>query len=204
MNKAFIKIYYIILISAFSMGCTNAPDQRPLPRMYPKIVFPEKRNIKFDEDLCNMTFIYPDYLKYVRDTSFFESAPLHPCWFDLDSKELNTTIHFSYYPITNRASFDKLVNDVFKMVGEHNIRASFRAEEPIKNEKKDAFGLEFEIEGEVASPLQFFLTDSTRNFVRASLYFNAKVNPDSTQVIYDFVREDIDQIIKSWQWNESP
>lgn len=193
----------ILFLCFFVSSCSNSPNPRPLPRMYPRVVFPERNEVVFSKDICNMTFKYPDYFNYVQDTSFFDSRPIHPCWFDMNALSLNASIHFSYYPISDRSAYDKLINDVYKMVGEHNIMATFRSEKPIMNEKENAFGLAFEIEGEVASPLQFFLTDSTRNFVRASLYFNAKVDPDSTKIIYDYIKQDIDLMIRSWEWNET-
>lgn len=198
-NSVFQKAHFAILL-IFLFSCSSAPDLGPKPRMYPKVDFPKKTFGSFDQNYCNMTFEYPDYLDIKKDTAFFDEKPKDPCWFDLESKELNASIHFSYYPITNRARFDELVKDVFKLVGEHNIKANYRNEELIDNQKFDVHGLYFEIEGAVASPLQFYLTDSTRNFVRASLYFNAKVDQDSTKIVYDFIKSDIDRMIETWKW----
>ena len=44
----------------------------------------------------------------------------------------------------------------------------------------------YDLKGNTASSLQFFVTDSTRNFLRGSLYFNAEPNKDSLAPVMDF------------------
>jgi len=58
----------------------------------------------------------------------------------------------------------------------------------------------FEIEGDVATPIQFFLSDSTNHFFRASLYFENKVQVDSMAPVYEFVRQDIDTLLSTFYW----
>jgi len=57
-----------------------------------------------------------------------------------------------------------------------------------------------EFTGRAASPLQFFLTDSTNHFLKASLYFNSKVNPDSIAPIAEFVKVDVAELINTLKW----
>ncbi|HMS70233.1 MAG TPA: hypothetical protein PKD18_18935 [Saprospiraceae bacterium] len=199
MNK-YHSLFASVLLTLMLISCGSQPEKTPKPHMYPRVIFPQKHYVSFDQAKCNMTFEYPDYMAFEQDTNFFEEKPLDPCWFDLEAKGLMASLHFSYYPIQNRARFDELVTDVFKLVGEHNIKANYRNEQIIDNADQNVHGLYFEIEGAVASPLQFYLSDSTRNFVRASLYFNSKVNADSTKIVYDFIKQDVDRMIETWKW----
>ena len=59
----------------------------------------------------------------------------------------------------------------------------------------------YELEGNTASAVQFFLTDSTENYLRGALYFNVKTNRDSLQPVIDFLRIDINKFIKSFEWD---
>lgn len=171
----------------------------PKPRMFPRVFYPQKSFQSFDTSLCNFKFRFPKYGKIVKDTFIFEGEPSHPCWFDIDMKELNATLHCSYYEVTTNKNLSSLINDAFFIAGKHNSRANYRRESTIKNEHS-VKGLLFDIEGPVASPTQFFLTDEKSNFFRASLYFNSKVNPDSTAPVLEFIKTDIDTMIASFQW----
>jgi gliding motility-associated lipoprotein GldD len=168
--------------------------------MYPRIEWPTRVDTALREDYCSFTFQYPDYFAYSKNATFFDEKPIHPCWFNLNSKALNCTMHWSYYPIDKKNTFDSLRQDAFALAGKHNIKAEYRKESLIEN--GEIKGLIFEIDGPVACPIQFYITDEKKHFVRASLYFNAKVNPDSTKVVYDFIKEDILKMIESIEWKK--
>ncbi len=106
----------------------------------------------------------------------------------------------SYVPITSRKQFDGLVSDAFEMADKHNIKASYRQESAISKPEGNLHGLIFEIDGPVATPLQFFVTDSTQHFLRASLYFKSAVNRDSIAPVYAYLKEDIYGMIESMEW----
>ena len=192
---------YIILIILLC-GCNSESVFSPKPRMFPKIEYPEKSYSSFQESYCNFTFMLPSYAKVVQDTSFFEETPVHPCWFDLVMSQFNGRLHCSYYEVKSKEGFDQLINDAFTFVEKHDIKANYRSETTLEN-KYGAGGILFEIEGPVASPLQFFLTDSTTHFLRASLYFNNKVAPDSIAPVFQFVKNDVLKMIETLRFEGS-
>jgi len=59
------------------------------------------------------------------------------------------------------------------------------------------------LEGNSASAVQFYLTDSVNHYLRGALYFNVKTNRDSLQPVLDFLRVDIDNFIKTFEWKKS-
>ena len=85
-------------------------------------------------------------------------------------------------------------------MNKHNIKAEFRSDIPLRTNA--ASGMAFEIDGPVATPYQFYLTDSTNHFFRAALYFNAKVNPDSTKPVFDFLKKDIEHMQSTFVWKK--
>lgn len=196
--KYFILVFTIIFFGILS-SCGNDIIYVPKPRMYPKIHFPERAYVNFEESYCKMTFNYPKYAEIVQDNYFFDGKPADPCWFNINYKTFDGTLYCSYIPIIDRKHYDKLINESFKLVEEHNQKANFRKEEYVVN-KNGVGGMYFYLSGEVATNLQFILTDTTSNFFRASLYFNSKVAQDSLKPIYNFVREDVDQMIESFKW----
>ena len=65
---------------------------------------------------------------------------------------------------------------------------------------KDVYGILYEIDGNAASSLQFFLTDSVKHYLRGALYFNVQPNKDSLAPIINFVKEDVFVLIESFEW----
>lgn len=195
-NDILIILTSIILFIA----CDNNSIDTPKPRMYPKVDYPERNYVDFSTEYCDIKFQYPDYFTIKQDEYFFDERPVDPCWFDLISEQLNCSLHCSYIPIENRAHFDELVNDVFKLASKHNQKANYRNDQVISNPASDVYGLIFELSGPVATPFQYFVTDSTDHFMRASIYFNSKVNPDSIAPVYQYVKKDLYQMIETFQW----
>ena len=195
-----------LLLSAVSVvlalgSCQHEKVYIPKPRMYPKVDYPVRDYQAFDEDYCKMTFQYPTYATVEQDRYFFDGNPIDPCWFNIQFPSLNGTLFCSYIPIDNRTHYDKLINESFKLVEEHNRKANYRQEEYISN-SNGVGGLYFSLGGDVATNMQFVLTDTTEHFFRASLYFNSKVAPDSIRPIYQFVKEDVDRMIETFDWNK--
>lgn len=190
-----------ILLLTLMYSCKEEGVYTPKPRMFPRVDFPERAYEEFDYESCYFTFQKPKYASIKTGITFFGEKAKDPCWFDLEIERLNASIHFSYTKIEGKNTLEKLVTDAFKIVEEHNAKSEYTEEALIEN-KNGVKGLMFNLEGPVASPINFFLTDTTSHFVRASLYFNSVVNPDSTKIVLDFVSKDIDQILNTFAWKE--
>ncbi len=174
----------------------------PKPRAYPRIEFPSGEPTSFELETCPFTFQIPAYVRTKRDTLFFDEQPAHPCWFNLVTPELNGEVHFSYYPINSLAEFEKLRNDAFELAGKHNQVANYIDERAIDRPEAHVSGFAFDIAGDVASPFQFYLSDSTHHFLRGALYVNAAAQSDSLQPVYTFLRDDLLGAIETMRWTE--
>lgn len=172
----------------------------PKPRGFPKVNFPEKNYRPFGEAYCDFTFEYPTYAIIQQDTLFFDEQPAHPCWFDIFIREFDAKIHCSYYPISEENSFDKLTNDAFVMANKHNLKANY-IDDLVISKPNHVGGIVFNIEGPVASPFQFYLSDSTSHFLRGALYFNTQARPDSLKPVIDFVKTDVMHMINTFEWD---
>jgi gliding motility-associated lipoprotein GldD len=173
----------------------------PKPRGFPKIDFPKKEYQAFDKNYCNFSFEYPKYAQIIRDTLFFDDKPANDCWFDIYVPQLEARIHCSYYPIDKVNTIEKLNNDAFSLAGKHNIKADYIDEIKIHKPNKVS-GFLFDIQGAAASPFQFYLTDSSKHFLRGALYIKAESRPDSLQPIFDFMKKDIMQMVNTFEWNK--
>lgn len=189
-----------LFVSLCTLSCGEDPVSGPKPRMYPRVIFPQKAYQEFDTSLCHFVFRFPKYGRIIQREYIFDETPAHPCWFDIQMDSLNATLHCSYLPVSDKNELSVYVNDAFKIVDEHNIKANYRRENLIDN--GDVRGIQFDIEGPVASASQFYLSDEKKHFFRAALYLNSKVNPDSTQIVLDFIKQDLDTLIASFRWTQ--
>lgn len=188
------------MISTFVAGCDSNEVYVPKPRMYPRVEYPDRAYKNFNEEYCQLGFEYPAYAEIEQDKYFFDEKPENPCWFTIQMPDLNASVFCSFIEIDSREKFDDLVSDSYEIASKHNIKANYRDELVLEN-PQGIHGLMFEISGEVASQLQFYLTDTTDHFFRASLYFNDQVNADSIAPIYDFVKVDVMRMIETFHWD---
>jgi len=193
------QIFSLVCLFVFIVSCADQGAPIPKPRLYPRVIFPVKEYQKFDETYCDFTFEYPSYAEIIQDTIFFGEAPLNPCWFDIVIKELNGKVHCSYFPISKPADLEGYVNDAFKFSSKHNDKADFR-DEMVITKPNDVSGILFEMGGQVATPVHFFLTDSINHYFRASMYFYSPTNPDSMDIVHEFVKTDIAKMIETFEW----
>src|SRR5690625_7419423 len=82
------------------------------------------------------------------------------------------------------------------MAYEHSSMASAIEEIPVIKEGVEQ-GMVFRLRGPVASPYQFYLTDTVQHFLRGSLYFNSHPNPDSISPLLVHLSVDIDFFVIS-------
>ncbi|WP_207429331.1 gliding motility lipoprotein GldD [Pedobacter sp. SYSU D00535] len=186
--------YISVVITLFLLAACGG-DYSPKPRGYFRITFPEKEYQQFDS-ICPFTFKYPIYATVTPDNS----KDAKPCWLDLNYPQFNGKIHLSYQPITSQKVFNQLVEDARTFAFKHTVKATGIDEGLITYPEKDVYGIYYTIAGNTASSVQFFLTDSSRHYVRGALYFDEAPRLDSIQPVLDFVKKDIDVMIKSFEW----
>jgi len=195
--------YFLFLLCSFLLcfACDSGSQTvfNPKPRSYPKIQFPAKSFTPVTTSSCPFTFERAEYADFVRDTLFFNEKPENDCWFDLYVPSLNGTIHCSYYKISKENSLDKLITDAHTLSNKHGVKAEFIDDFVISKPGK-VFGNVMNIEGDVATPFQFYLTDSTSHFLRGSLYVRTQIDQDSLAPVYEFLKTDAMHMINTFEW----
>ncbi|MBK8489920.1 MAG: hypothetical protein IPL49_03190 [Saprospirales bacterium] len=194
---------FLLLIPILTLAACSDPVFTPKPRGFPRIEFPERTNVveTFDQTDCPFSFELPAYYEVQQDTAYFDEAPIHSCWFNLVVPAFDSRLHCSYLPVgTQGKTFDRLRSDAFDLANWHNKKANYIDEIPIKT-RNGVEGMLFTFDGPVASQYQFYLTDSLhQHFFRAALYLNTQSRPDSLAPIYEFLRQDVDELITTFRW----
>lgn len=190
------NIFFGLFIVIIGSACNSPFVQKP--RGYFKIELPEKSYTKFDQQGYPYTFEYPAYATVVKDSTFFEDKAENPWWLNINFAQFDAKIHISYKEI-GKQSFSKLINDAFKLTNKHNIKADFIGDSAFTN-SNNINGVYFKVGGNVATANQFFLTDTSKHFLRGALYFNAPPNADSLKVVDSFLTIDLQHIINTFKW----
>ena len=194
MRKPFFILFFFCLLS-----CSNEAIYNPKPRAFPKIEYPERIQKSRHIEGCNFTFDFPDYGIYEKDEEFFGTKTINDCWFNLNLPVFKSKIHLSYFDIKSMSGLEGHIKDAFKLSSKHNVKANYIDEIPFKK-PNGISGVIFDIEGNVASPYQFYLTDSSEHFLRGALYMEGQVRPDSCKPILEFIKTDIAKMINSFEW----
>ena len=170
----------------------------PKPSGYYKIPFPEKKYQVFDRPDYPYSFEFPVYAKVVKDSTFFGEATENPWWINIDFPQFNGRIYISYTEIGKNV-FDTLLKHAYELTGKHTSMA-YSIEDTAFVTTNKIHGVFFTVGGNVATANQFFLTDSTRHFLRGALYFDATPNSDSLSIVNKFLLEDMKHLVNTFRW----
>jgi gliding motility-associated lipoprotein GldD len=192
-----MRTLFFFLISTLLFFSCNS-DFVPKPRGYFKIDFPKHKYQLFDKPGYPYRFEYPVYAQVVQDTAFFDKSPENPYWINVDFPRFNGRIYISYKEI-GKNSFDKLKEDAYKLTYKHTSKAT-SIEDSIIQTPLGVSGVYFTVGGNAATGKQFFLSDSTRHFLRGALYFDTTPNEDSLSTVNQFLQEDMFHLINTFQW----
>ncbi|MEP6584233.1 MAG: hypothetical protein ABJA90_08195 [Ginsengibacter sp.] len=214
--KRNLSACYLLLLSAaiFLVSCNSTFT--PKKKGYFKIDFPKHAYVKFDKPGFPYSFEYPVYASVVRDSSYFDSSNQNPYWININFPSFNGKIFISYKTIggssvykvktsegykdsLGKNSFEKMVNDSYNLTYKNDIKAS-SIEDSVMRTPHNISGIFFRLAGSVATAKQFFLSDTTHNFLRGALYFDATPNEDSLRPLNEFLQEDMKHLINTLEW----
>lgn len=185
-----------VAVAIISLMASCGGDYYPKPRGYFRIDLPERSYAQFDSTYP-YSFEFPVYSKLSADTD----PHAEPYWINLSFPQFKGTLHLSYKPI--KGNLNDYLEDTRTMVMKHIPKASSIENNAYENPAQQVYGLTYTISGvAAASPYQFYLTDSTRHFVRGALYFNTVPNNDSLAPVIEFLKEDINHLIETFKWND--
>ena len=195
-----IKIFSGVSLLVFGLlASCNSDYSTGKKKGYFKIDLPEKKYQRFEQPGYPYSFEYPVYATIVKDTTFFEDKA-EDWWINIDFPQFNGRIHVSYKPINAQNNFDSLVAHGFKLAYKQHVNMATGINDSLMKTPHGVEGIYFSLGGNTATANQFFLTDSTRHFLRGALYFDAAPNADSLGIVNDFLKKDLQHLINTLAW----
>lgn len=186
-------------IIVFLLGACRE-NYTPKPRGYFRIDFPDK-NYHWIDAKFPYRFEIPDYSDVTPD----DRNPDKPNWINVEVPENKAEVHISYYELDadkseKRTQLAEFMEESRDLAYKHSIKANAIDEKVFVNPVNQVFGIVYKIEGNAASPMQFFLTDSTQHFLRGALYIREVPNIDSIQPVIEFLEPDVVRLIETTTW----
>lgn len=210
-----MKIRFVFYYALLMALCACNSPFTAKPTGYFRISFPDRAYNTFNEPGYPYTFEYPKYARVTKDSSLFDTD--NPYWININFPTFDGKIYISYKKIggtsvfkvkgpngkyrdsTAKNQFTNLVNDAFNLSYKNDIKA-YSIDDSIMHTPMGLTGIYFSLSGNVATAHQFFLSDTTKNFLRGALYFNATPNEDSLAPVNQFLQVDLKHLINTMQW----
>jgi gliding motility-associated lipoprotein GldD len=191
------RLLTLLIFLSASNGCREVSV--PKPRGHFRIDLPERQYILFDDKTGKnpdipLSFEYPAYghLTFMNENRG---------WFNIEFPFYKAKIYLTYKEVKN--DLDSLLDQSYDLnVKYHISKADAINEQTFNNSENMVYGILYDLKGNTASAVEFYVTDSLKHYLRGSLYFASAPNADSLAPVIDFFRDDIIHLIETLKWKK--
>ncbi len=193
-----ISSFILFIFLSASFGCREVAV--PKPKGHFRIDLPKKQYILYNDQTRKnvkipLSFEYPAY----GHLTFQKEIGSKPGWFNIEFPSYKAKIYLTYKDVKN--DLDSLLEASYNLnVKSHITKADAINEQVFSNRENKVYGILYDLKGNTASAVEFYVTDSLTHYLRGSLYFAAEPNADSLAPVIDFFREDIIHLIETLKW----
>ena len=180
------KISLILIIAILFSSCDEAT--LPKPKSYLKLKYPVATYEKVTSD-CPFTF---------EASTIANIDVKNNCWAKIEYPNLRATIHITYRKVDE--NLNDILKEVEKLTFEHTIKADVISDRPYNDVSKKVYAKMYNIEGNVATNIQFRATDSLNHVLSGALYFYAKPNYDSIVPAIKYIEKDMVRLVETLEW----
>lgn len=177
------KFIMLLLTLTIMVSCK---DTLPKPKAYLRLSYPDAQYKNYTS--CNYAF----------DINTQTETEQKKCDAKVVYPKMKATVYMTYKPV--QGNIKELLKDAQKLTYEHVIKADEITEQVYQNPEKKVYGMLYRLGGNAATNTQFYLTDSTQNFVVGSVYFYSKPNYDSILPAAKYIEKDVSRLIESFRW----
>ena len=180
-----MRFFNIICSLYFLFTFFSCDNNSNLPKQdaYLRIEFNEPNYLTHKIENLKINFLYN------AGSSSLESNSTRTI--NLDYKKLGMSLDLSFDKLDHETELTNYLRDFNLLLDTHTKRSNGFLIKEFENRNYSTYGKIYEFRGDVASPIQFFLTDSIDNFIRGSLNMTVKSKYDSIYPSVQYIKNDI-------------
>lgn len=179
-------------------SCSNSENYTPKPRGYMRIDLPAKSYVSYDT--APLPFVFE---RAANATIDLKKNQNRLKWVDLRYPELDGIIFLSYIPLRKASDLAGEIDTSYRLLSQHFDFSSGVDERQFVNADQHVYATTYRLQGQnVASTYQFWATDSSRHFLRGSLYIDCVPNNDSLAPVLEYLQADIDHLLETLRWKD--
>ncbi|MHA7129532.1 gliding motility lipoprotein GldD [Algoriphagus namhaensis] len=188
---------FLVLSAVILFWSSCSENYLPKPPGYNRIDLPDHNFRTLDGELP-YSLEYSQFSRVEADSFNLTEET----WINLHYVDFGAKVHMTYKEIDGKnVDFRTLAEDAFRLTAKHQIKA-YGIEEAVMLTPEGYTGVVAELEGEVPTQFQFFVTDSTKHFLRGALYFNTATKNDSLAPVIEYIKVDMAHLINSVRFED--
>ncbi|AWW00611.1 gliding motility lipoprotein GldD [Arcticibacterium luteifluviistationis] len=187
----------IVLFATLLISCGGSSDYFPKPKGYNRLDLPAHKYVQLEE---KHPYTFEHNVNAIVEPDTFGNAEPH--WIILHYKDLMARIQLTYKPLNGDLNkLSKHIDDAYKLAGRHHVKADSQVEKVIelKNGKR---AVVIELEGEVPSHFQFYVTDTSKHYLRGAVYLIEPTLNDSLRPLVNYMKDDCMHLLETLKWTE--
>ena len=185
-NRVFFVFVWCLII--FSCGQNYQPKPKGLNQIY--LPAPDYASV----NVSNHYSFEKNRLASVNENKKYD-------WFNLSYFNQSAELLITYKKINSPIHLKGLIDESYRLISKHQKKASKIIETDIRSQKGHNATI-IDIKGEVPTPFQFIVTDTTTNFIRAALYFEKPIKGDSVRPVVEYIKRDMIHLLNTLNWHE--
>lgn len=191
-------ILFVLLTAALAQSCGHKNDYMPKPQAYLRLDTPDKDYRVLDTTPLPFTFEVAKEAQVLikRDNSKEK-------YIDLYYPRYHATAFLTYKSIHGSAEWRAQVDTSYKFLSPHFDHSSGVDEKQYSDPQHQVLAYTYILKGQkVASTYQFWVSDSSRHFVRGALFLDQTPNNDSLAPVLDYLQQDLRHLVETIRWRE--
>ena len=187
------KILYLFGVFLFHFSCDET-NYLPKEKGFLRLEFEKPTYDTFSIEASKLNFIFNNAYSSFEIVSDEKIV--------LRYKDIKIDIVLSNVELDNISSFEESIQNFYMFLEPHRKKSNQISIKEFTSANNKIFAKVFEMRGPVASPLQFYVTDSTNHFLFGSMNIMEKSDYDSIYPSIMYVKNDVFSIIESVNWEE--
>ena len=185
------SLFTILLIFIVFFSCKKSFV--PKPTAYLALSFPKPEYRVYKSASCPYYFEYASTAKLKNANNLTSEH-----WYTVTYPHIKGAIHLSYYPVKNHLR--DLIRDAQNLTQQHVVKADEISYHPYIDTIHKVYGMLYQVKGNAASNVQFYVTDSVSHFITAAVYIKNRPDYDSLLPAIKYLENDARHLIETLRW----